>query len=281
MDDLTKSDSAPLEHCQQQCEYCGAVVNQAFYFCLSCATPYKGVSTVVTQYIPPQLSESELIQKKSPHVWSVFWTYCIVLFVSLLFSLIVGDNYGNGRDIFTTHLIVSSVSISLATLVLGIIFKASIFVQLKRFGFNNRYAWYCLLILIPALFVNFGYHHFVKFLAFKEGGHLFESCYTDIVDGLGVWGAIVLLCILPAITEEIAFRGLVQHWLYAALKPWRAILLASVLFAALHLNVISFFYLFGLGILLGWARHKTGSLYPSMLIHFLHNLIVILYFGKF
>ena len=32
------------------------------------------------------------------------------------------------------------------------------------------------------------------------------------------------------------------------------------------------------GLLLGWVKWKTGSLYPSMLIHFLHNYIVLEYF---
>jgi len=30
--------------------------------------------------------------------------------------------------------------------------------------------------------------------------------------------------------------------------------------------------------LLGWVKWKTNSLYPSMLIHFLHNFIVVMFF---
>jgi membrane protease YdiL (CAAX protease family) len=43
----------------------------------------------------------------------------------------------------------------------------------------------------------------------------------------------------------------------------------------MHFSIISFPYLFCVGMLLGWTKLKTGSLYPSMLIHFLHNLAVI------
>jgi membrane protease YdiL (CAAX protease family) len=46
----------------------------------------------------------------------------------------------------------------------------------------------------------------------------------------------------------------------------------------MHFSIVSFPYLFALGVLLGWTKWKTGSLYPSMLIHFLHNLVVIEYF---
>jgi membrane protease YdiL (CAAX protease family) len=53
------------------------------------------------------------------------------------------------------------------------------------------------------------------------------------------------------------------------------VIVASALFAGMHFSVISFPYLFLVGMLLGWTKWKTQSLYPSMLIHFLHNLIVI------
>ena len=89
---------------------------------------------------------------------------------------------------------------------------------------------------------------------------------------------VTLFCIFPAITEEIAFRGLVQHWLVSAIAPMRALVIASALFMALHFSVLSAPYLFLVGMLLGWAKLKTGSLYPSMLIHFLHNFIVISFF---
>jgi membrane protease YdiL (CAAX protease family) len=47
---------------------------------------------------------------------------------------------------------------------------------------------------------------------------------------------------------------------------------------ALHFSVMSAPYLFAVGMLLGWAKQKTGSLYPSIVIHFLHNFLVIAYF---
>ncbi len=80
-------------------------------------------------------------------------------------------------------------------------------------------------------------------------------------------------------TEEIAFRGLVQHWLQIAIAPWKGLVLASALFMALHFSAISAPYLFAVGMLLGYVKQRTGSLYPSMLIHFLHNLVVITFFS--
>ena len=95
-------------------------------------------------------------------------------------------------------------------------------------------------------------------------------------------GALVLLAhryVFPALTEEVAFRGLLQHWLHVAVRATTAIVLASALFAAMHFSVISFPYLFAVGLLLGWMRWRTGSLWPPIVAHFLHNLVVLAYLG--
>ena len=67
-------------------------------------------------------------------------------------------------------------------------------------------------------------------------------------------------CVFPAVTEEIAFRGLLQHWLQLAIKPIHAMTVASALFAAVHFSVLSFPYLLLAGMLMGWTKYKTGSL---------------------
>ena len=60
-----------------------------------------------------------------------------------------------------------------------------------------------------------------------------------------------------------------------AVAPRTAITLSAGLFALMHFSVLSAPYLFLVGLLLGWARWRTGSLYPSMVAHFVHNLVVL------
>ena len=134
-------------------------------------------------------------------------------------------------------------------------------VQFKRFGFFHWEAWAGLAALVPLLGINFLWH-----------GWLLPNIHRPHY----AWAAQVLfICILPAVLEETAFRGLVQHWLQVAVKPFYAIVIATALFVALHFTVFSAPYLFAVGALLGWVKWKTGSLYPCMLIHFLHNFAVI------
>jgi hypothetical protein len=255
---------------QHRCSYCDALLNFSFYFCLSCATPYKSVADVISPYIPPQPTESEVIRKKAPNVWRVFWTYAIVLFVMLIFQA----SMGNDTTAKAYTLLIATACMIVTTAIFEIIYWPSLAVQLKRFGFLQRYAWYGLAILMGLLAVNYMYSSFLMYM--EPNLHSFNDELSKM--GLGPVSKLFIICIVPGITEEIAYRGLIQHWLQTAVKPWRAIILASALFAAMHLSALSAPYIFLLGLLLGWLKWKTGSLYPSMLVHILHNYAVITIF---
>jgi membrane protease YdiL (CAAX protease family) len=162
------------------------------------------------------------------------------------------------------------VALFITTCVFGSMHWQSLAVQFKRFGFSHWAAWAGLGALVPLIAINWGYHGLLKALG---AGSAFTT--DDMLNTLGWGGVTFLICVCPGVMEEIAFRGLVQHWLQVALRPWRAILLASVLFTILHFTILSAPYLLLVGLLLGWTKWKTGSLYPSMLIHMLHNFAAL------
>jgi membrane protease YdiL (CAAX protease family) len=81
--------------------------------------------------------------------------------------------------------------------------------------------------------------------------------------------------LLPAICEEIAFRGFILNGLRSRFHPWTAILLSSFLFALSHLNVFQFIPSFVLGVVLGLLAVRSSSVLPGMLFHLLHNTLVI------
>ena len=78
------------------------------------------------------------------------------------------------------------------------------------------------------------------------------------------------------IVEEILFRGL----FYGALqKHWgikAAIGGSAFLFACVHLQLVGFFYLFCFGLILGWARWRSGTLGLPIAIHCLNNALLML-----
>lgn len=254
----------------QHCSYCGAPLNHAFYFCISCATPYKAVCDVISPAIKRQPVESELIRQKAPNVWRLFWTYAIVIFIVTLFHVAIGDDEQAVR--YST--VFGTVCFIVTTAVCGFIFRTSLAVQLRKFGLFNKHTFFAFAILPFLMLLNYAY---LSLLTYLEPG--ITPFHMELSEaGFGSVSLFVLFCLVPGITEEIAFRGLIQHWLHTSLKPWRAMVLASALFAALHLSIASAPYLFLVGMLLGWLKWKTRSLYPSMLIHIAHNFIVITVF---
>ncbi len=90
---------------------------------------------------------------------------------------------------------------------------------------------------------------------------------------VAAWLGVVF--IIPYV-EEILFRGL----LFGALqKIWgitAAVLVSSVLFVLVHLQLVGFLVLFLVGLILAWARLRSASLGLPIALHALNNAIAML-----
>ena len=84
------------------------------------------------------------------------------------------------------------------------------------------------------------------------------------------------IVLLAPLAEEVLFRGLLFGALQKRLSALWTIILTAAIFALVHMQAIYFFPIFLLGLILGWARHKSGSLAVSMLLHVLNNGISLL-----
>lgn len=86
---------------------------------------------------------------------------------------------------------------------------------------------------------------------------------------------VLIFAVIPAITEEMFFRGFFQKQCYRLFNPHLAILFTALLFSLIHLQFYGFFSRFFLGILLGYLVWGSGNLIPAMLAHFTFNLVSI------
>ena len=99
--------------------------------------------------------------------------------------------------------------------------------------------------------------------------------------------AIVIIAVLPAIGEEIVFRGLIQNELYRGTKNIHlSIWIAAALFSAIHFQFFGFVPRLLLGALFGYLYYWSGDLKLAILAHFVNNSVSVLalYFyqqGKF
>jgi hypothetical protein len=92
---------------------------------------------------------------------------------------------------------------------------------------------------------------------------------------------ILVVAIVPAIVEELLFRGFVQGSFQRRFTPLSAILFSGVIFAFFHLNPFSLVPLIGLGLYFGFLRYRSDSIIIAMTAHFLNNVLAVLavYFG--
>lgn len=84
----------------------------------------------------------------------------------------------------------------------------------------------------------------------------------------------------PAVCEELLFRGFVLSALNRY-STWWAIFVSSIMFGLMHVltsNVLAverFFPTAFMGLLLGFVAVRTGSILPGMVLHFLHNALLL------
>ena len=86
--------------------------------------------------------------------------------------------------------------------------------------------------------------------------------------------------IIPAVVEEILFRGVVLSNLLPYGKT-TAIVGSAVLFGLMHGNILQFLYTTLLGVVIGYIYVQTRSIWVCMLIHFFNNGISVLQEGAY
>ena len=98
----------------------------------------------------------------------------------------------------------------------------------------------------------------------------------ELLGPLGAREAVVL-ALLSGFGEELVFRG--------ALWPHLGLWGTSALFAACHWAPIRSLrsyplFVFGAGLLLGWLRERSGSLWPPILLHVVVNAFSLSWIGS-
>jgi membrane protease YdiL (CAAX protease family) len=85
------------------------------------------------------------------------------------------------------------------------------------------------------------------------------------------WQLFVLLAVLPAICEEIAFRGILLSGLRHRLRPVTLAITVGLVFGMFHMTLFRIAPTAVLGVVLTAIALMTGSIFPGMLLHMGNN----------
>ena len=89
--------------------------------------------------------------------------------------------------------------------------------------------------------------------------------------------SLLIIAALAAISEELLFRSVIQKSLIKLFKNAHvAIIVTAIIFSAFHFDFFGFFPRMILGIMLGYMFYLSGSIFPSMLMHFVNNATIVL-----
>lgn len=158
---------------------------------------------------------------------------------------------------------------------------------LKFIGFNTNFNYKQLLIVLVIVFFTFplsgALAEWTKMIPIPKSWEVYfkakeadratqEEALIHINSFSRYFSSMIIIALLPAIFEEVCFRGGLQNILTRWFKgPWIAIIITSIIFSAVHISYYGFFVRAALGVALGLVFYYSGSIWLSILFHFLYN----------
>ncbi|MEX2117378.1 MAG: CPBP family intramembrane glutamic endopeptidase [Bacteroidota bacterium] len=113
---------------------------------------------------------------------------------------------------------------------------------------------------------------------------MIEDMFRELVQAESLpelFFVVLVVAFVPAIVEELLFRGLIQKSLEKVLPGIQAAVLAGTIFGLYHFNPFAVIPLVGLGCYFGLLRYRSESVIIAMTAHFLNNALaaIAVYFS--
>lgn len=114
---------------------------------------------------------------------------------------------------------------------------------------------------------------------FDSLNELVDKTYGNLLKASGVpelLFVVLIVAVVPAISEEVMFRGFIQRSFELKIKPFIAALLTAVFFSLYHFNPYGLIPLAILGFYFGFAAYTSKTLLIPVLLHFLNNFTAVM-----
>lgn len=201
----------------------------------------------------------------------------IVFILQLAVGTVAGVLFKNGISEYLQIYLTQVIPIFLPSLICCFADKNG-FNTYKRDGRITPVKVFCVIVL--AVCMNFLVNIFVEkiyapilMLVSKEP--LFGNDALLPNSGFDIALNVLFICLIPAIFEEILFRGIALTRYENLYGSKKAIIMCGLVFALLHASFQSLIPQFVIGIFLSYIVFRYNSLYLGMLAHFVHNLTTL------
>lgn len=195
--------------------------------------------------------------------------YLCMLSVAVIFVLGYFDIISNSY--LSTFLIQGIVMFAIPVMLYSLFISKSLKQTFGDFGFKKitaKVLIYSICLGVVLFFVN-NYVADIFYAILSILGYDNSVNVALNVNGIGT--EFLLTAIAPGICEEVLHRGMVMRGSQKQNYTRYGLLVSSILFGLMHLNIQQFFYAMILGFLMGIVVIVADSIYPAMIIHFMNN----------
>lgn len=138
--------------------------------------------------------------------------------------------------------------------------------------YNTKAAISLTMLCVPLMIFSTFAINFISTIIQETLGITFTTGVEDpkIIGAEGIFIAVLSTAVLPAILEEVVVRGIVMQPLRRFGDKF-AIVASALIFGIMHGNMVQIPYTIVAGLFMGYLAIATGSLWPSIILHFINN----------
>ncbi len=250
----------------EYCPSCGSKINYDL-LCMACKNPIAITQTFCINCGKRITSQKSKNEKK----WRLF-PVSILLYLTILIFHIIFYLIFNRTSAENMHIISIFDSVMIIAWALFPVYNIKSVLSFN-FKIKPKHIGFFIGGILTGFFVSFGVVKLIQYWL-DMGDVSFVNKLEQT--GYSFTAILLMVCVQPALIEELAFRGIIFRALEKSLKPGETILISAFLFAMLHLSFISLPHLMLLGVFFGYIRYKTGSIWPAVIAHFIHNFSAVL-----
>ena len=141
-----------------------------------------------------------------------------------------------------------------------------------------KYFLIALLLIFGLIFsvswIDTGVTEFLKLLGYVPKGR--DAYLPDLSGGLVV-PALLVIAVMPAIFEEGLFRGVILNSCEDGVGTVRTVFIVGFAFSLFHASAEQTVYQFLAGCVFAFVAIRSGSILPSVVMHFINNAIIVIF----
>lgn len=193
----------------------------------------------------------------------------LVFLTTIIFALF-GQGINSIIFIYTDNYLLTLLSSQLILILPSIVYIIKYKLNIKEAIRFKKIKAVNIILLIVFSYLITPLMSFVNALSMLFFQNTTSSFMGGIIKENGFFLSILIIALVPAIFEEVVYRGIFYNE-YRKAKPLQAIFLSAFLFGIIHGNLNQFVYAFLMGIVFALIIEVTDSILSTMIIHFFIN----------